>query len=515
MGADNTEERFRLLLVEDDEVDRMAFTAAVKKNNLPYDCLYASSVAEAAEHLKSGRLDVAIVDYKLGDGTAFDVFHIIGNIPKIFTTGAGDEEIAIKAMKAGVYDYLIKDPSRNYLKVLPGIIKNAIYHKRNEDGQKEYHTRLEELVKERTEQLAKEKELLAVSLSSMSDAVIAVDIKKRIFLFNTVAENLTGLSLSQVENKVVDEVIKIVTEKTAAPAENIVDYVLATGRAKKGTDEDCIITKTNSLHPVAISAAPIRSNSGEVSGAVLVLRDVTREREVERMKADFISSVTHDLRTPLASIKAYTETILTSPDMPATTREEFLSIIEEETNRLSHLVESILEVSRIESGTIEIVCKDVNVTEIIRRVVSAVKPLAEKRNVTLTCSLPDEEALMQADEVKIESIITNLLNNAVKFTLENGSVDISAERKCNEIQITVSDTGIGIPKDSLSKIFDRFYRVYRPEMQVHGSGLGLAIVKHYVNLHSGQIKVESEEGKGSRFTVVLPLSSCLVASANK
>ncbi len=155
------EERCSVLLVEDDEVDQMAFKMAVKKDNLPYDYAAAVSVAEAADLLKSRTFDIVIVDYKLSDGTAFDVFDIIGDTPRIFITGAGDQEVAIKAMKAGAYDYLVKDHSRNYLKILPGVIKNAINHKRNEDKLKEYHSSLEKLVKERTEQLAKEKELLS------------------------------------------------------------------------------------------------------------------------------------------------------------------------------------------------------------------------------------------------------------------------------------------------------------------------------------------------------------------
>ncbi len=522
------EERYSVLLVEDDEVDQMAFKMAVKKDSLPYDYAAAASVAEAARllgGLKSRTFDIVIVDYKLSDGTAFDVFDIIGDTPRIFITGAGDQEVAIKAMKAGAYDYLVKDHSRNYLKILPGVIKNAINHKRNEDKLKEYHSSLEKLVKERTEQLAKEKELLSVTLSSMSDGVIAVDVDKKIILFNRVVENLLGSSWQKSMGKNIDEVLRIVKESTPAAAlrqqdagvENIVDAVLQTGQSRIGSDQDCLVTEDGRLHPVDVSAAPICENAGNVVGIVVVLRDVTREREIERMKKDFISSVSHELRTPLTSIMAYTDAILSTPDLPEKSRREYLSIVEEESKRLANLIESILEISRIESGGIQIVRQDVNVIAVIMRVLSALKPLADKRLIRLESDLPAEPVILKGDETKIESVVSNLVNNAIKFTPENGTINISVRLSASGppeggagtpsgVFISVADTGLGIPKESLPRIFDRFYRVYRQGPKVPGTGLGLAIVKEYVEMHGGRIEVESEEGKGSNFTVILPLA---------
>jgi len=184
--------KYKVLLIEDDKLDRMAFLRMAEDKQLPYGCTVVGSVSQAKTILASERFDIIIVDYLLGDGTAFDVLNSITDTPTIFATGAGNEELAVKAMKAGACDYLIKDPTHSYLKVLPQIIKNAISHKKAQDELKKYHHRLEELVKERTDQLAEEKELLSVTLSSMGDAVIAVDAGKRIILFNTIAEDLTG-----------------------------------------------------------------------------------------------------------------------------------------------------------------------------------------------------------------------------------------------------------------------------------------------------------------------------------
>ena len=179
--------KYRVLLIEDDKIAQTAFRRLVNEENLPYDYTIAGSVSEATSIIENNNFDIVIVDYQLGDGTAFDLFDSIKDTPIIFATGAGNEELAVRAMKNGAYDYLIKNTTRNYLKVLPEIVENAIKHKKNENELKNYHSNLEKRVKERTEQLAAEKELLSVTLSSMGEGVIVVDTEKRIMLFNSVA----------------------------------------------------------------------------------------------------------------------------------------------------------------------------------------------------------------------------------------------------------------------------------------------------------------------------------------
>ena len=311
------DKRYRILLVEDDRLDQMAFKRLVKEEDLPYDYTIAGSVAQATEILGGEKFDLVFVDYLLGDGTAFDILESIVDTPAVFATGTGSEELAVKAMKSGASDYLIKDPSRNYLKVLPEIVKNAIRHKKAEDELKQYHEKLVELVKERTEQLAEEKEVLAVTLSSMGDAVVAVDAQNRITLFNKTAEQLTGWRFEEVQGKPVDEIIRIVNEQTKQPANSPIDRVLESREIESGTDHDALIARIGRECPISATAAPIRRNDGTMTGIVMVLRDVSQQREIDRMKSDFISSVSHELRTPLTSIKAYAETMLDDRNMTA------------------------------------------------------------------------------------------------------------------------------------------------------------------------------------------------------
>jgi len=503
--------KYKILLIEDDKLDQMAFKRLVEKENLPYDYTIAASVSQARRMLDDSQFDIAIVDYLLGDGTAFDIFDFITDTPAIFATGAGTEELAIKAMKSHAYDYLIKDPDRNYLKVLPTVIKNAVNHKENERQLKKYHENLELLVKERAEQLATEKELLSITLSSMSDGVIAVDADKSISLFNKVAENLTGYKSDDVEGKNLDEILRIVDEQTESPLDNPVDKALNSGRIESGSDRDCLVATDGTVRAVDVAAAPIRKSDETMVGAVMVIRDVSREREIDRMKTNFVSSVSHELRTPLTSIKAYTATILRDPKMPKNIRNEFLKVIDEESDRLTRLIENLLEVSKIESGAAEIEKQNVDVSAVINQAISTLQPLADEKYIRLKYEPADELMTLPADQTKISSVVTNLINNAVKFTPQYGQVTVKIERRGYELVISVSDTGVGIPKEALPRIFDRFYRVYRPGEQIQGTGLGLAIVKKIVAMHNGRIKVESKENKGSTFTVYLPIAALSAA----
>jgi PAS domain S-box-containing protein len=498
-------------MVEDDRLDQMAFKRMVKEENLPYDYTIAGSVTQAKQILGGEKFDLVFVDYLLGDGTAFDILDSIVDTPTVFATGTGSEELAIKAMKSGASDYLIKDPARNYLKVLPAVIKNAMRHKKAEDELKRFHEKLVELVKERTEQLAEEKELLAVTLSSMGDAVVAVDAENRIMLLNKAAEQLTGWRFEEVHGKSVDEIIRFINEQTRQPAESPIDMVLESRKIESGTDNDALVARLGRECPVSATAAPIRRNDGTMAGIVMVFRDVSQQREIDRMKSDFISSVSHELRTPLTSIKAYAETMLHDRNMAEETKLEFLQIINEESDRLTNLINGILEIARIESGTIEIVRSRVNVASVVSQAVADLEYLAGKKNIRLETDIAENLPELLGDENKIHSMVSNLVTNAIKFTPENGRITVSSQANNNELLIKVSDNGMGIPKEDLPKIFARFYRVHRPGTEIQGTGLGLAIVKEVVIRHDGRIEVESEIDKGSTFTVYLPIASLVSA----
>jgi len=409
-------------------------------------------------------------------------------------------------------------------------LRDITKRKATEEKLKKYRKNLKELVKERTEEVDAEKELLSVTFSSMGDGVIVVDPQKRIILFNAVAETLAGWEFERVQDRPIDELFHIVNERTREAAESLIDKVLVTEKTEVGADLDVLIAMDGTEHPISTIAAPILKGDGRIIGIVLVFRDVSRERQLDRMKDDFISSVSHELRTPLTSIKAYTETILHDFDMSEQTRRQFLGIIDEESNRLANLIEELLEISRLESGTVKILQEPVDIGTLVRQISSALQPLADKKGIQLSIDMNEGLPELLGDNGKIQSAITNLVGNAIKFTSEGGRVCVrvwhglparentaplrprsatskmTVPQKADELVIKVSDTGIGIPKDALPKIFDRFYRVPHPGKQIPGTGLGLAIVKKIVALHDGRIEVESELNRGTTFTIFLPLA---------
>jgi len=386
-------------------------------------------------------------------------------------------------------------------------LRDITQQKADQEKMTKYRDNLKALVRERTEKVDAEKELLSVTFSSMGDGVIVVDPEKRIVLFNRVAEVLSGWEFEQVQDRELDELFRLADERTRERLESTVDKVLRSSKAELGGDFEVLLAMDGREHPISSKAAPICRGDGSISGIVMVFRDVSREREIERLKQDFISSVSHELRTPLTSIKAYTETILNDPDMSEETRRQFLEIIDDESNRLATLIEGLLEISRIDSGTMTIRREPVDVGALARQVVTALQALAKKQSVCLELAIEDDLDILQGDGDRIESALINVVNNAIKFTPPGGRVSVSVSRQAEELVIRVGDTGMGIPKESLARIFDRFYRVYHPGKHIQGTGLGLAIVKKIVTMHGGRIEVESEVDKGTTFTMFFPLTA--------
>lgn len=506
--------RHKVLFIDDDRIAQIAFKRLVRNEDLSYDYVVAGSIAEARNALATdAEFDVAVIDYMLGDGTAFDLLELLGDIPAILATGSGNEEVAVQAMKAGAYDYLIKDPSHGYLKVLPEIIKKVINQKRAEEELEGYHENLEELVKQRAEQLAAERELLSVTFSSMTDGVIVVDTDRRIILLNSVAERLTGTVFENVRGSPVDDVLSLVDEQLKEPVEIPIDKVLSSGNIEAGAGRSMLIRANGQEYPISIAAAPICKQPGTLTGVVMLMHDLSQEREVDRIKTDFVSSVSHELRTPLTSIKAYTATILRDPNMAEQTKHEFLTAVDEESDRLTDLVNELLEISRLESGSVEAVRRTVDIGAVVRQSLSGFQRSANAGNIQLDLDIDDAVPQLLGDETRIRSMVSNLVNNAIKFTPQGGKVRVSVQRQDEHLAISVSDTGIGIPSEEIPRIFERFYRVPQPDRQVPGTGLGLAIVKEIAAIYGGTVQVESELGRGTTFTVLLPTADGLVLQA--
>ncbi|MFQ5428171.1 MAG: ATP-binding protein [Thermodesulfobacteriota bacterium] len=236
---------------------------------------------------------------------------------------------------------------------------------------------------------------------------------------------------------------------------------------------------------------------------LIFLRDITEEKRVETIKKDFVANVSHELRTPLASIKGYSETLLDA-NADGEKQKEFLEIIDRHATRMSRIINDLLILSRLESSAFSLVSDAVDIKELIYSTVKGCLKEAEDREVTIKAELPEVLPSVMGDRDRLEQVVVNLLDNAIKYTSAGGHIIVTAEAQGSEVCVDVTDTGIGIPEDDISRIFERFYRVDKARSRVlGGTGLGLAIVKHIIQGHNGRLDVRSRLGAGSTFSFFL------------
>jgi len=349
---------------------------------------------------------------------------------------------------------------------------------------------------------AAEKRHTEAIIFSISDAVIVTNKFDELMLANEAAEKLFGFRLSSVLRKNIDQfindgtLIRLIRE-TRSQERNLTRKVFEHLIDRKGAPLNFSIT-------LSCIALP----NDEVAGVVVVLHDVTREHEIARMKTDFVSNVSHELKTPLASITAYTEMLMDGEAADEKTRREFYEIIFAETNRLNRLIENILNISRIESGAVKVIYETFSLTAVAKQAIEILSPQAKAKQIRIVERLAPVYHQVKADRDMIHQAVLNLLSNAIKYTPDGGTVTVSVmsdERRGMAI-CEFSDTGLGISQEDLPRIFDKFYRVKSTSKMAKGTGLGLTLVKHIIEtVHDGKLSVVSEPGKGSKFSFELPL----------
>ncbi|HLR59015.1 MAG TPA: ATP-binding protein [Pseudogracilibacillus sp.] len=255
-----------------------------------------------------------------------------------------------------------------------------------------------------------------------------------------------------------------------------------------------------------IVGAPIFNDRGLLRGAVLVIYDITEFKKLEVMRKDFVANVSHELKTPITSIKGFSETLLDGAGDDPETRHKFLKIINDESQRIKLLIDDLLILSKLEKDELEIEPVKVSTAKLFEDIHPIIEQKAKAKDIHFDCILVDD-IIFEADLEKVRQILINLLANAINYTSDLGTITLQASETEDEICLTVSDTGIGMSKDALSRIFERFYRVDKARSRdTGGTGLGLAIVKHIVEVHQGRIEVESELGEGTTFKIYLPKS---------
>ena len=349
-------------------------------------------------------------------------------------------------------------------------------------------------------QLEQDRQQLSAVLSGMAEGVIAIDARRRLLFANASADRLFGLGPASV-GRLVPELIR------SPQVQDAVETTLAGSEPYRG--EITIIGRDTGLraHPRVLSVHGTPLSGSPPPGAVLVFHDVTDLRRLERMRQDFVANVSHELKTPLASIKAYTETLLDWALHDESVNERFLRRIDEQAERLNLLIMDLLSLARLESGQNIYEHGPLVLAPCISSCVETHRDRAEAKRLTLALDLGPlgDSVLVLADEEAVRQILDNLIDNAIKYTPEGGSVWVRCRLEELSVSLEVADSGLGIPRDDLPRVFERFYRVDKARSrELGGTGLGLSIVKHLVQSIGGQITVESRVGAGSKFTVQLP-----------
>lgn len=345
-------------------------------------------------------------------------------------------------------------------------------------------------------EISRERNRVRAILDSMADGVIAVDKTGRVLLVNPVVEEILQINKESIQGKGILEVIR------NYDLVNVFTTALETRRP--------ISKEVQLLYPEArtlkVYATALEGAGREEDGAVAILRDITERKKLEQMRSDFVANVSHELRTPLTSIHGFLETLLDGAMEDKETTKYFLEIMSMETKRLTKLINDLMDLSKIEGQKGVHHWQKVSVPGVIERVITIFRNQAEEKNLVLFDDIVDDLPMIQGDADMLAQVLMNLVDNAIKFTPPGGRVTVRASSAGDKVRIDVMDTGPGIPKESLGRIFERFYRVDKSRSrELGGMGLGLAIVKHLVKSLGGSIEVKSEVGKGSVFSLYFPI----------
>ena len=350
--------------------------------------------------------------------------------------------------------------------------------------------------RDRLRVLGTDRSAIVAILDSMTEGVIALDEHSRIVCMNHAARTMLDYTRDPAEGRALLEVVRDrglteLVERCRVPD--------AGEPRKREIERHAPSRKLIEVHALPVSFA------AQVSGAVLVLRDITELRRLEKVRAEFVANVSHELRTPLTAIKGYLETLLDEASPESATHRRFLEVADSHVERMGRLIDDLRHLSDIEMGNVVLNPVPIHIEDVVSEVSAMFAKDAAKKNVELLNQVPSH-CHVRADRDRFAQILVNLVDNAVKYTPQGGTVRFQAvQEDAHHIRITVRDTGHGIPRTDVSRVTERFYRVDKARSrEAGGTGLGLAIVKHLVQLHGGTLQIDSEYGKGTTIGFLLP-----------
>lgn len=497
-------DQIHILVIDDEQIMRDGASRILSKNG--WGVITAENGQLGLDVIKSRSedIDVILLDLMMPGMSGMEVLDQIHginpNLLIIVITGYATVESAVEAMKKGAYDFIPKPFTPDQLRL---IVRRAL-------EKRELQKEAEFLRREREKSLrdiATEKSKVKTIINCMGDGVLVCDRDGCIVLTNPAASRLLKISETSLLGNFLPQ-----CNLDAELSKTIDESLKTKDLSYASVSQEFSVGESGEIF-LRAHTAPVRDDFGETMGSVTVLQDISHLKELDKMKSEFIAMVAHELRAPIAAVEQQLTVILSRMAGDISEKQEkLLARAKERTKGLLGLIKDLLDVSKIEAGRMVQYKEPLSLQEIIQKVVDLMRVEAENKKIDLQFHPPIENPIIHADRTSMEGIFTNLISNAIKYTPEGGKVWVNLSEDRGFAKASVSDTGIGIKKDDLPRIFDKFYRVKTAETrQIVGTGLGLSIVKSIVDAHHGSITVESEEGGGSTFTVLLPKESSLTA----
>ena len=498
MAIEKSKQKQPLLLVVDDIVKNIQLIGNVlKKEN--YRVSLANNGRQAIAIATEIRPDLILLDVMMPELDGFETCRILKsqpeteNIPIIFLTAKVDPEDIIKGFELGAVDYITKPFNTHELKAR---VKTHTELKINKD-----------LLEENALQLSKERNKLETIVQSIGDGVFVVDRDLNIILFNPKACQISGFSEKEVLGKKYDEVLKFIFESDPKKIDDrFIKDAIKTKKIQEMNNHSLLVTKKNVKIPFAASAAPLINEEGQVTGCVVVFRDITKDREIDIMKTEFVSIASHQLKTPLTGIKWMTELLLRCGLNEE--QVEFAQSAHDSTNRMIKLINELLDVSHIETGRkFDIRKEKTDIIALLNAILEEINENARKKDILIEKSKgTPAELMVDIDISKVRQVFTNLIDNAIKYSKQGDRIEVSCVKDEAEVIFFVRDTGIGIPQKQQKRLFEKFFRADNAVLsETDGTGLGLYIAKAIVEAHNGKVWFDSAENKGTTFYIKLPL----------
>ncbi len=498
-----------VLLIEDSPGDARLIQLMLREvSETAVHLTRTDRLAGGIDYLALGLTEAVLLDLSLPDSQGLATFNRLHeaapDVPVVVLSGLSDETVAVQAVAAGAQDYLVKGHVDGM--VLLRALRYAVERQRAEVERRQLLAR-EQAARAEAERLASER---AAMLGQLADGVLIADPEGSVSFANAAAYQLFGHPVRDhfADARELPWPLHDSEQVALPPADHPLTRAALRGEAS--IDQEWTIPRTGGMATIVQgSAVPVLADDGRRLGAVLTLRDVTAQRDLEAQKEEFFANASHDLRTPLMAIKAAIGVVLANePAGTSAPLHRMFTNIDGAADEMARLVDDLLELARLRAGRTLFAPLLRDLREVATQAAQTIEPLIAERRQRLVLDLPDEPMWARVDAPRLERAVQNLLGNAQKYGHDGGVIELSLCRSSGEAILAVTDDGPGIAPEDQVRIFERYYRPAHGDGRRHpGSGLGLPIVKALTELHGGRVWITSTPGKGTRFSVALPLAA--------